>query len=69
MIRPIEVATCCVCGEEFDKIKMREVFTGRTRYICPACYALGQKEADAKNQAWRDSARGKQIITDAEKHS
>lgn len=66
-IRDIEVETCCVCGEEFDKINLREIFTGRTKYICPSCYDLGQRQADAKTQDWRNSSRGKQIISAAEK--
>ena len=66
-IRPVEVVTCCVCGEEFDKIKMREIFTGRTRYVCPECYNNGNREIDARRAAWKDSARGKQIISESEK--
>ena len=30
VLRPIEVATCDICGEEFDKLKMKRIFTGRT---------------------------------------
>ena len=43
-IRDIETVTCCVCGKECDKIRTREIFTGRVRYI----YAL-----DARPQAIR----------------
>ena len=31
-IRDIEVETCCICGEKFDKLKMHQMFTGRVKY-------------------------------------
>ena len=46
--RPIEVVECCVCGEEFDKIKMKRMFTGRPKYICPECYNNGQRQVSAR---------------------
>ena len=67
-IRPIEVETCCICGEQFDKIKMRDFFVGRqTIWMCPACYAGGNRQLDARRAAWKNSAKGKDVITKAEK--
>lgn len=66
-VKDIELATCSVCGEEYDKEKMRKLFTGRVRYICPRCHANGNKQIEAKHSEWRDSAKGKQIIAWADK--
>jgi len=66
-IRPIEVVTCCICGEEFDKIRAKEFFTGRNQYMCPDCHAMGERQLAARKTEWRDSPRGKRIIAKAEK--
>ena len=66
--RPIEVVECCVCGEEFDKIKMKRMFTGRPRYICPECYNNGQRQVSARRTEFEGSTRGKQIISESEKY-
>lgn len=60
--RPIELQRCSLCGEEFDKYTMHELFTGRTKYICQGCMNLGNKEIEAKKTEWRQSSRGRQII-------
>lgn len=67
-IRPIEVERCALCGEEFDKLKMKEVFTGRKRYICLDCQRLGDSQVDARQKEWRNTARGKAIIEQCEKN-
>lgn len=67
IIRPIEAVTCCVCGEAFDKLKMREIFTGRVKYICPECYAAANKQLDSRRAAWKDSAKDRQILSEMEK--
>ena len=67
VLRPMEVVTCCVCGEEFDKIKMHKIFTGRTKYICPECYSNANRQMDARRSDWKGSTRGKQIISESEK--
>lgn len=41
-------ATCIVCGEEFDKNEMEEIFVGRVRYRCMKCVAQGDKQARAR---------------------
>ena len=64
-IRPIKVVTCCVCGGAFDKIRMRELFTGRTKYICPACYAAANRQIEARRSTWESSPKGKQIISES----
>lgn len=68
VFRPIEVTTCCVCGEEFDKIKMKRMFTGRARYICMECYNNGQRQVSARRSEFEESYRGKQIISELEKY-
>ena len=69
VFRPIEVETCCICGEQFDKIKMRDFFTGRrTIWMCPECYANGNRQLDGRRAAWKDSAKGKDVIAKAEKY-
>ena len=68
VVRPIEVETCCICGEQFDKIRLKEIFTGRVKYICPKCYSNGNRQLDAHKSEWKSSARGKQIITESEKY-
>ena len=65
--RPVEVETCSICGEQFDKINLRPIFTGRDKYICPACYAGANRQMDARRSAWRSSSRGKQVISQANK--
>lgn len=61
-LRPIDVETCCICGEKFDKLKMREVFTGRKLYICPGCWTAGQNEANAAKASWRRTPTGKATL-------
>ena len=61
-IRPRYVEKCILCGEEFDKAKMREIFTGRIRYICPACDARGNRQIAAKQTDWRKTYKGKVAI-------
>ena len=68
IIRPIEIEKCAICGEEFDKLIMHEVFTGRVQYICPECKRLGDKQIGDRQKAWRKSARGKAIIERCEKN-
>ena len=68
IIRPIEVVTCCICGEPIDKIKAKEIFTGRTKYMCPACHAAGERQLAARKTEWRESSRGKQIIAESERN-
>lgn len=41
-------ATCIVCGEEFDKSEMEEIFVGRVRYRCMKCVTQGDKQARAR---------------------
>lgn len=67
-IRPIKVVTCCVCGGAFDKIRMHELFTGRTKYMCPACYAAANRQMDARRSAWKSLSKDERIISEAEKH-
>lgn len=67
-LRPIEIETCCICGEQYDKLSMRKLFTGRVKYICQSCYALGNRELEAKRSDWVESARGKHVITESEKY-
>ena len=68
-LRPIEVETCCICGEEFDKIKMRDFHLGKsTKWMCPECYASGNGQLDARRSEWRGSAKGKQVIKASEKY-
>ena len=68
-IRLIEVEKCCICRQEFDKIKMRDFFLGsRTVWMCPECYAGGNRQLDAKRAAWKNSTKGKSIIAKAEKN-
>ncbi|MCQ2563890.1 MAG: hypothetical protein MJ128_05330 [Mogibacterium sp.] len=66
-IRPIEVAECCNCGEEFDIIKMKRLFTGRVRYMCPECYARANRQLSAKRSEWMSSTKGKQAIAISER--
>lgn len=47
-IRPIYLEKCILCGEEYDRLTMFEVFTGRTRYICRDCKIRGNREMDAR---------------------
>ena len=67
-IRPVEIVTCCVCGREFDKIRMKRMFTGRARYICMECYNNGQRQVSARRSEFEESYRGKQIISESEKY-
>lgn len=62
VLRPIEIETCCICGEQFDKLKMREIFTGRKKYVCPECWMTGQNEANAAKSSWRKTPTGKATI-------
>lgn len=68
VLRPMEVVTCCICGEEFDKLKMKRIFTGRTKYICPECYNNGHRQVSARRTDFESSPRGKQIISESEKN-
>lgn len=68
IVRPIEIEKCALCGEEFDKLKMHEVFTGRVKYICPECKCRGDSQVDARQKDWRKTARGKAIIEHCEKN-
>ena len=66
--RPIEVETCCICGEQFDKIKMRDFSTGiSTKWMCPECYAGANRQMDARRSAWKRSSKGKQVISESNK--
>ena len=67
-LRPIETETCCICGEQFDKIKMRDFSTGRsTKWMCLECYAGANREIKARQSAWRRSSKGRQIIAESNK--
>lgn len=68
ILRPIEIETCAVCGKEYDKLTMHEVFTGRIQYICPYCEHRGQSQVKARRKEWRRSAKGKAIIERCEKN-
>ena len=61
-LRPDEIVTCDICGQEFDKLYAYEVFTGRTKYICPECHNKGEHELQVKHERWRNSAKGKAAI-------
>lgn len=64
IIRPVEVETCCICGQQFDKIKLQEMNIGRkTEYFCPECYARGHNQINAKASTWRRSAKGKEVLS------
>lgn len=68
ILRPIEIEICAVCGKEFDKLTMREVFTGRVKYICPECERRGDRQVKARKDEQRRSAKGKAIIELCEKY-
>lgn len=57
--RPIYLEKCSLCGKEYDKLTMYEIFTGRTQYICRECKNLGNKEIDARIGKARASRRAK----------
>lgn len=63
----MSIEKCMLCGEEFRDTEMFEVFTGRRRYICPRCRANGYREIYRKQQAFRNTAKGRQIIENAKK--
>lgn len=67
-IRDIEVETCCICGEKFDKLKMHQMFTGRVKYECSACRARGERQVAGKYKDWRSTAKGKAVISRLEKN-
>lgn len=67
-IRPIEIETCCICGEQYEKGRMIRMFTGRVRYMCPECYARSNREIAARRSIWEDSERGKRAISIAVKN-
>lgn len=67
-IRDREVEECAVCGREFDKLRMKEIFTGRVRYICLECSRKGSSQIDSRQRDWRNSYRGKTIIEHCEKN-
>ena len=52
--RPIYLEKCAICGEEFDKLYMHEIFTGRKQYICRECYARGEKEIANQPKAYHE---------------
>lgn len=56
-IRPAETEKCLLCGREFDKMYMEEVFFGRKRYICLECKRIGNKQVDARKAACRSAIR------------
>lgn len=60
--RPIHIEPCSICGEEFDKLTMHEIFTGRKQYICTNCRNRGNRQIDARQKDWRNSSRGKAVI-------
>lgn len=62
-IRPVEIEKCMLCGREFDKMLMDEVFTGRMKYVCLECKRRGSRQVDARRETWRNSARGKYVIS------
>ena len=35
---------CCICGEEDDELFMYRIQTSRVRWMCAACYKLGDNE-------------------------
>lgn len=59
-IRPIYLEKCSLCGKEYDKLTMYEIFTGRTQYICRECKTIGNKEMDARTGKARASRRAKE---------
>ena len=65
--RDVEVVTCCICGEEIDKIKTRTLFTGRVKYMCPKCEATANKELAGAKSTWRNTGVGKKTIEDMNK--
>lgn len=67
-VRPVELEKCTVCGEEFDKLILDEIFTGRVQYICPKCKRLGNSQVNARQKEWRKTTRGKAIIEHCEKN-
>ena len=66
-IRDVETVTCCVCGKECDKIRTREIFTGRVRYICFGCEAAGDKEVKGAHDGWRRSPAGQKVMREIQK--
>ena len=67
-IRPVEIETCIICKKQFDKNTMKDYFLGKsTVWACPNCYAGGQRQLNARQAAWKSSAKGKDVITKAEK--
>lgn len=67
-IRDREVEECAVCGREFDKLRMTEIFTGRVRYICLECSRKGDGQVNARQTEWRNTYRGKTVIEHCEKN-
>ena len=59
VFRPIHLEKCALCGKEYDKLTMYEVFTGRTRYICRECKMRGNKEMDARVGHARASSKAR----------
>lgn len=68
VIRSIEVERCDICGEEFDKLRMHEIFTGRKKYICMKCMNAGRRQIEERQSEWRKSGKAKQIIEQCEKN-
>ena len=62
----MQTGKCMICGEEFMLHDLREVFTGRKRYLCPKCYVNGQREVDEHQYDWFVSTEGKRALKAAE---
>ena len=67
-VRAVEIKECDLCGREFDKLVLSEIFTGRVKYICPECSRRGNLQLDAKQKEWRRSSRGKAVIEQYKKN-
>lgn len=53
-IRPMEAETCCICGQPFNKEKMKDFHPGKiTKWMCPECYARGCRQVDGRKKAWK----------------
>lgn len=67
-LRPIEIERCCICGEQFDRLLMHEIFTGRKQYICQECHARGNRQIAAKRESFLASHKGKITVENCEKN-
>ena len=59
-IRPIYLERCSLCGEEYDRLTMYKIFTGRTQYICRECKIRGNREIDARAGHARASRKARE---------